>query len=430
MGTGVVSGAPSIPAATGRERVALALLAAIGLGTSISSLVLDVATADRPAGITSSFVTEIGAAAFTLTLVALGIVLRARRPDHQIGWLFLVFGAAAGSSQLTWATMLVTSLPGGDHRLGQVVSWIGASITIPVWTYLLTSLIVRFPTGRAGSRAEASILRWGLVTSGVCACVMAVRPGALLVYPAFTSPFAVPAPLIGPLTVASGLSAALALVPGAVAARAMIRRYRGAARLERVQLRWFAYGAAVLVMASIVYVAIELTVARDQPLLREVGYGLFIFSALSLPIAVFRAITTHNLYAIDRIIGRTVAYGTLTAILAGLYAASLRLFNALFVETTGESSEAALVLTTLVLATTFTPIKSRLEKAAAQRFPVEAPNPSAAQAGPAAAETGPAAAAAASAEVEGAAFDARIEAIARRVAREVVAEARRPPSGR
>ena len=71
---------------------------------------------------------------------------------------------------------------------------------------------------------------------------------------------------------------------------------------------------------------------------------------------------------IDRIIGRTFAYGALTAILAGLYSASVRLFNWLFVDVTGQNSEATLVLTTLVLATTFTPIKSRLEKVAERRF--------------------------------------------------------------
>ena len=54
-------------------------------------------------------------------------------------------------------------------------------------------------------------------------------------------------------------------------------------------------------------------------------------------------------------------YGGLTAILAGIYTAAIRLFNWLFEEFTGERSDAALVLTTLVLATILTPIKNWLE---------------------------------------------------------------------
>jgi hypothetical protein len=89
--------------------------------------------------------------------------------------------------------------------------------------------------------------------------------------------------------------------------------------------------------------------------------------AIVIPIAATIAILRYHLYDIETIIGRTLVYGGLTAILAGMYAAAIRLFNWLFVEMTGESSDAALVLTTLVLATTFTPIKGWLEARVAAR---------------------------------------------------------------
>jgi hypothetical protein len=87
-----------------------------------------------------------------------------------------------------------------------------------------------------------------------------------------------------------------------------------------------------------------------------------------LPLAIGLAILRYRLYEIDRIVNRALVYGALTAILAGLYAASIRLFQALFVTVTGEGSDAALVLTTRVLATSFTPIKRRLEAIVERRY--------------------------------------------------------------
>ena len=88
---------------------------------------------------------------------------------------------------------------------------------------------------------------------------------------------------------------------------------------------------------------------------------LFCVGAIVVPLAALVAILRYHLYEIETIIGRTLVYGSLTAILAGIYTAGIRLFNWLFVEMTGEDSDVALVVTTLVLATTFTPIKTWLE---------------------------------------------------------------------
>jgi hypothetical protein len=94
-----------------------------------------------------------------------------------------------------------------------------------------------------------------------------------------------------------------------------------------------------------------------------------------VPISAGIAILRYRLYDIDVLINRTFVYGSLVAILAGLYAASIQLFKAIFVALTGDESDAAIVITTLILATTFTPIKNRLEEIAKRRFkePEEAP---------------------------------------------------------
>ena len=221
----------------------------------------------------------------------------------------------------------------------------------------------------------------------------------------FANPLPIPESLGRILGVAAALGLLLAIAPAVIAIIGMVRRYRAAEAVARLQMRWFAWAAAVTLVTALGYLVFGVLLSGTSATIREGSFGIFVVGASSLPIAVLVAISRYHLYDIDTIIGRTLAYGALTAILAGLYAASLRLFNALFVAVVGHADEAALVLTTLVLATTFTPIKSRLERLAAARFKTtigeEVDN---AMPGPTGDDE----------------LDARIEKIARRVALEVL----------
>jgi hypothetical protein len=206
----------------------------------------------------------------------------------------------------------------------------------------------------------------------------------------------------------------------------MIGRYRASLDVARHQFRWFAYGVGVLGPAALLYGLVGLVMTPDRAAVRDTLFLLLVMSATVLPVSVLIAITRYRLYEIDRLISRTVVYGALTAILAGLYAASIRLFNASFVAVTGETSEAALVLTTLVLATTFTPINRRLEGVAEHLFGDTAPavEQPVSPAAPITTEGRPAGSVQGGPE-PGSAFDARMEAIARRVVEQALAE-RRP----
>jgi hypothetical protein len=144
-----------------------------------------------------------------------------------------------------------------------------------------------------------------------------------------------------------------------------LSRFARSRDIERQQLKWFAFawvvGLAALVLGSMVPVWMGL--------IQTLGfYG----PLAGIAVALFR----HRLYDIDVLINRTFVYGSLVAILAGLYAASIRLFNALFVGATGLGSEEVLVITTLILATTFTPIKKRLEEIVERRYKEPAAAPS------------------------------------------------------
>jgi hypothetical protein len=408
--------------ATARTWLSLTL-AVVAVTTALVGLGLGIRPSPEGVAVGQDLLGSIATFGLAVTFTVVGLILRRSRDDHSIGWLLLIFGAAVGLTSLLWGITYVAGLPGGDPRLGQNVAWLAVAISIPTWIYLATSLVIRFPTGRAESSGDAQLLRLTPVFGVAAGLLAAIRPGPFMLFPSFQSPVVLPASLSGAVTLASSVVIVLAIAPLPLGARSMIRRYRLAAAVERLQLRWFAYAAVLAFSGAIAYVVVDGLLARPDPALRVAAYVLFILGVGSLPIAVLEGITRHHLYEIDAIIGRTFAYGALTAILAGLYAASLRLFNLLFAETTGQSSEAALVLTTLVLATTFTPIKSRLEHWASARFPPEQPPGGHEQRPPdprASAPTG---------AVVDQDLDARIEAIARRVAREVLVasdEARRP----
>lgn len=81
-----------------------------------------------------------------------------------------------------------------------------------------------------------------------------------------------------------------------------------------------------------------------------------------IPIALFIAILRYRLFDIDLVINRTLVYGPLTAILAGLFAALIRIVQSFFVAVTGEKSDAAIVITTLVVTAAFQPLRARLQK--------------------------------------------------------------------
>ena len=186
-------------------------------------------------------------------------------------------------------------------------------------------------------------------------------------YPSFGNQFQLGPPLADLVTIASTVALLAAVVPISWGTLNVIGRYRRGSTVEQAQLRWFAFAGLVAFAAGLLWVLVGLLGAPSATV-RDLTYAVMILGFCALPIAILQAITRHRLYDIDTIIGRTFAYGALTAILAGLYAASLKLFSTLFVLVTGQGSDAALVLTTLVLTTTFTPIKGRLERIAARRL--------------------------------------------------------------
>jgi hypothetical protein len=99
----------------------------------------------------------------------------------------------------------------------------------------------------------------------------------------------------------------------------------------------------------------------------EVPDAVYLFAVALLPASIGIAILRYRLYDIDYLINRTLVYAAVTGVLAGVYSACVSLFGLLSQEFVGESSNAEIVLTALVLTAVFTPVKDAL-KALADRY--------------------------------------------------------------
>jgi hypothetical protein len=139
----------------------------------------------------------------------------------------------------------------------------------------------------------------------------------------------------------------------------------------RQQTKWVVYG---LMVALGIFIAVRmvffLAPQQTQDAVPAILFSNTIaYSAIALiPISIAIAIFRYRLWEIDLLINRTLVYVPLTGILSGLYAATVSLFQKLFVATTGARSDVAVLLTTFVVAATFTPVRTGLQQVVDRRF--------------------------------------------------------------
>lgn len=302
-----------------------------------------------------------------------GLVLAIRRPSNSQGWLTLAFAIDAGIGGLIFGFLPWASQQGIASDTRAWAAWLNTWLTLPLATLISVWIGFFFPTGRLISP------RWliGIVVTAVgaaaTAATLALSPGALVFYPGIVNPLTGPGNGLGP---ALFVSLAIFVAAAPLTGLALARRYAVADPVGRLQIRWFVTFSFGLEAMFVAFVAAIVLLPPDSALGEIILTLLFLAGALPA-IALIFAIFRYRLYDIDTIISRAFVYGALTAILAGLYAASITLFERAFTSMTG-GSDAAIVLTTLLLATSFTPVKLRLEHFVERRFGQPMGQPSAA----------------------------------------------------
>jgi hypothetical protein len=135
-------------------------------------------------------------------------------------------------------------------------------------------------------------------------------------------------------------------------------RWRGAAGDERQQIKVVVYAVTVIVITLATGTLIEST-----------WYDLVADATfLLLPFAFALAILRYRLYDIDVVIRKTVVYTVVTGLLALIYFSNVVLLQRIFMARSGQESPVAIVVSTLLIAALFTPLRRRVQAIIDRRF--------------------------------------------------------------
>jgi hypothetical protein len=129
---------------------------------------------------------------------------------------------------------------------------------------------------------------------------------------------------------------------------ALALRFRRARGIERQQLKWLLFAAAITVV---------IVTALSGPVSRLWVLPL----GPAIPVAAGIAILRYRLYDIDRIISRTLVYGLLTALLAAVYAGLVLGLEELFGGIGAEPPSWGVAGATLTVAALFQPVRRRIQ---------------------------------------------------------------------
>jgi hypothetical protein len=205
------------------------------------------------------------------------------------------------------------------------------------------------------------VVAWTAAVAGGAATVSTLlAPGPLDAtdYPWVDNPFGVEA--LGLRTAAH-----VSFVPVALAALAalisLVVRYRRARGIERLQLRWVAAAACLLVLFTVGGTVASPWIGSGA------GWVGMLFGLLAVAAGLAVALLRYRLYDIDVVINRALVYGGLTATLAGAYLGGVLLLQ-LALSGVTEGSGLAVATSTLAVAALFRPARARIQEAVDRRF--------------------------------------------------------------
>lgn len=319
-----------------------ALFVALGSGAGpVSKVSLD----------TGAWADEVLFVLTNVVTVVVGALIATRQPRNPIGWLLILLGLGFAVYPVVVVLVAVVLRDGADAPLLFVlVAWVGNWI----WVFGHAGavfLLLLFPTGRPASPRWRPVVWFAEVVVGALLLFAATHEGKLEAAPRLENPFGLPAPgFVFPVLIA----AILALeILGCASLAARFFRSRG---VERQQIKWVAFGAAVLAAYLLANVVVEAPRWIDA----------LAPAVMVATIAV--AVLKYRLFDIDVVINRALVYGSLTVALAAVYFGIVVTLQYPLRALTGGESQLAVVASTLAIAALFNPLRRRVQALVDRRF--------------------------------------------------------------
>jgi len=294
-----------------------------------------------------------------------GAIVASRRPENAVGWLLCLSGVAVGASTFVSQYAIYALLARPDTLpAGEAAAWI-ASWSLPFIIGLQVSYLILFPTGRLPSRRWRPAV-WLIVVVLVAGTITSAF--ASDAYMGSLGPIRNPLAIDGFSEVNKAVSFTMFPLLYVIAAASLFVRLRYARGVERQQLKWLAYAAAGFAVGVILVVLSETMGAPAW--FDRTANAVFLVTSEGIIVAIGVAILRYRLYDIDRLINRTLVYGTLTATLALVYFGGVTATQALFRTLTGQERlpQLVVVASTLVIAALFTPLRRRIQSFIDRRF--------------------------------------------------------------
>jgi hypothetical protein len=305
---------------------------------------------------------------FRAGLVELGIPIGAWRMVVIATSLLPAVGLYGAAALIIWrrpaertallSALVLTLLGGqpGNWRLfapGAPLAWLAVPevVTFIILSALGLFLFFTFPDGRfVPPRLRPPFLIW---------CVWMA---ASLIQPAALETFESRPPLWFPAGLAVGVAA-------------QVYRYRrGSDATQRQQTKWVLLGMMALVVGYLTEASLAILLPReglsprDRVLYGTFGVAVGIVATLAVPITAAMALLRRRLWDVDALASRVLSYSLVTALLVGAYLGGVILLQRIFVLTVGQTSDLAIVASTLAIAAAFRPLRGRIQRAIDLRF--------------------------------------------------------------
>ncbi len=259
------------------------------------------------------------------------------------------------------------------------------------WMALLASLLlifwgVSFATGLGNFVPSSQIWQWSYsllqtLTQALFFLLFCLFPNGRFV-PRWAVWLAIAGFLIAPFSGFHGFLPAINwffsgpffyLLVAAVLGTQIYRYTRVSTRLQRQQAKWLIFGISMVFLINILGINVLDSIFPwlTQPGSFAAGFfnvNLWALLFMSIPVSMGIAMLRYRLWDIDILINRTLVYVSLTALLTLLYFGLIFALQSLFQGMFHQNNAVAIVVSTLVIAALFQPLRHHIQRFIDRRF--------------------------------------------------------------